>query len=58
MEEFPLLFLRFQASLSWMRTSVCNGGGIAALCLLAAMLKRDVPSGLVREIVRLPMPLT
>lgn len=53
---FFVLFLRLRAGASWLRTAVLTGGGIGALLILAGILNRDFPGGLLQEMLALPWP--
>jgi len=55
---FLLAFFRIRAKRSWTGTALLTGSGIAFICLLAGILNRDFPPGLLQELARLPWPLT
>lgn len=54
---FLLFFFRVKAQIGWLRTIVFSAAGIAVLCLLANVLNRDFPPGLLQSYVHLPWPL-
>ena len=53
---FFMLFLRLRAGASWLRTAALTGGGIGALLTLAGVLNRELPGGLLQEMLALPWP--
>ena len=55
---FLLAFLRRRAGRSWAGTALLTAAGISFICLLAGILNRDFPPGLLQEFARLPWPLT
>ena len=55
---FLLAFFRRRAGRSWSGTVLLTGAGISFICLLAGILNRDFPPGLLQEFARLPWPLT
>ncbi len=54
---FLLTFFRIRAQASWKMTLILTGAGIALMCLMAWLLNRDFPPGLLQEAVDLPWPL-
>ena len=54
---FFLLFLRIHAGLGWPRIAIMLACGVGGLLLLAGVLNRDFPPGLLQEFVELPWPL-
>lgn len=54
---FLVLFLRVRAGLGWARTVVMSGLGIGFMCMMAGVLNRDFPPGLLQSFVDLPWPL-
>jgi hypothetical protein len=54
---FLLTFFRVRAQGSWLRTVILTAGGIALMCLMAGVLHRDFPPGLLQALVELPWPL-
>ena len=58
LSAFLLAFFRIRAKRSWTGTALLTGTGIAFICLLAGILNRDFPPGLLQELARLPWPLT
>lgn len=55
---FLLTFIRFRAERSWGFSAAYTAAGIAFICLLAGLLNRDFPPGLLQDYVDLPWPLT
>ncbi|MEM7491347.1 MAG: tricarboxylate transporter, partial [Pseudomonadota bacterium] len=55
---FTTVFLRFRAGLSWARAGLLMGCGVGFLILMARLLNRDFPPGLLQDLVDLPWPLT
>ena len=55
---FFLAFFRVRAGLSWTRTLIMSGAGIAFICAMAGTLNRNFPPGLLQDLVKLPWPLT
>lgn len=55
---FLTVFMRFRAGLNWTKSLIYMGSGIAFMCLMAWILNRDFPPGLLQEFVELPWPLT
>ena len=54
---FLISFLRIRAGLSWFQTGIYTAAGIAFMCLMASLLNRDFPPGLLQSYVQLPWPL-
>ncbi|MEM8663129.1 MAG: tripartite tricarboxylate transporter permease [Pseudomonadota bacterium] len=54
---FMVLFLRIRAGVSWPRTALMGGAGILLMCVMAGVLNRDFPPGLLQGYVNLPWPL-
>jgi ABC-type sulfate transport system permease component len=54
---FLLSFLRIRAQLTWLTSLLYTGSGIVFMCLMAWLLNRDFPPGLLQKIVDLPWPL-
>ena len=55
---FLLAFFRRRAGRGWAGTALPTAAGISFICLLAGILNRDFPPGLLQEFARLPWPLT
>ncbi|MEM7490489.1 MAG: tripartite tricarboxylate transporter permease [Pseudomonadota bacterium] len=55
---FTTVFLRLRAGLSWARAGLLMGCGVGVLILMARLLNRDFPPGLLQDLVDLPWPLT
>ncbi len=55
---FLVAFFRVRAGTGWTRTVTLSVAGIAFMCLMAWVLNRDFPPGLLQELVELPWPLT
>ena len=55
---FLLAFFRVRAGLEWARSAILTAAGIAFMCLVAGLLNRDFPPGLLQSLVELPWPLT
>ena len=55
---FLLAFMRLRVGKSWGFAAVYTGAGIAFICLMAGLLNRDFPAGLLQSVVNLPWPLT
>lgn len=55
---FLVAFLRIRAGLGWTRALVLSGLGIGFMLVMAAVLNRDFPPGLLQDYMRLPWPLT
>ena len=55
---FLLAFFRVRAGLEWARSAILTAAGIAFMCLVAGLLNRDFPPGLLQSLVALPWPLT
>jgi len=54
---FFLAFLRISAKASWARTLLLTLLGIGGLLILAGILNRDFPQGLLQEVFDLPWPI-
>ncbi|MGB0694717.1 MAG: tripartite tricarboxylate transporter permease [Rhodospirillaceae bacterium] len=54
---FLIAFLRIRAGASWQRTLILTAVGIGFMCLMAGLLNRDFPPGLLQGAVDLPWPL-
>jgi putative tricarboxylic transport membrane protein len=54
---FLLSFLRIRAQLTWLTSLLYTGSGIVFMCLMAWLLNRDFPPGLLQNVVDLPWPL-
>ena len=54
---FLISFLRVRAGASWGKTLLLTACGIAFMCLMAGVLNRDFPPGLLQSAVDLPWPL-
>ena len=55
---FLFTFMRFRAGLGWVFTGVYTAAGVVFMSLMAGILNRDFPPGLLQEFVSLPWPLT
>ncbi|MEM6824291.1 MAG: tripartite tricarboxylate transporter permease [Pseudomonadota bacterium] len=55
---FLLLFIRIRAGQGWGFAAGYAAVGIAFMCIMAGILNRDFPPGLLQEFVSLPWPLT
>ncbi len=55
---FLVTFLKVRAGLSWQRTLMLSALGIGFMCLMAGVLNRDFPPGLLQDYVDLPWPFT
>ena len=55
---FLAAFIRFRTGRSRVFAAVYTAAGIGFMCLMAGVLNRDFPPGLLQEFVRLPWPLT
>ncbi|GFE65334.1 tripartite tricarboxylate transporter permease [Litoreibacter roseus] len=55
---FLLTFLRLRAACSWGLTLLLSAFGLAFMLMMAGVLRRDFPPGLLQEYVDLPWPLT
>ena len=55
---FLFTFMRFRAGLGWAFTGVYTAAGVVFMSLMAGILNRDFPPGLLQEFVSLPWPLT
>ena len=51
-------FLKIRAGMGTAFCAIYTAGGIAFMCLMAGLLNRDFPPGLLQEYVDLPWPLT
>ena len=54
---FLLAFFRIRAGESWTKTVILTAAGIGFMCLMASLLNRDFPPGLLQDMVDLPWPL-
>ena len=54
---FLISFLRVRAGSGWIKTLILSACGICFMCLVAYMLNRDFPPGLLQDAVDLPWPL-
>lgn len=54
---FLIAFLRVRAGAGWGKTLLLTACGIAFMCLMAGVLNRDFPPGLLQNAVDLPWPL-
>ncbi|WP_193142114.1 tripartite tricarboxylate transporter permease [Meridianimarinicoccus sp. MJW13] len=54
---FLITFLRVRAGAGWGKTLILTACGIAFMCLMAGVLNRDFPPGLLQHYVPLPWPL-
>lgn len=55
---FFVTFLRLRAGVNWLRTMVMTATGITAIILMASLLNRDFPPGLLQDLVELPWPFS
>ncbi len=55
---FLFAFIRFRAGRGLGFAALYSAGGIAFMCLMAGLLNRDFPPGLLQSYVDLPWPLT
>ena len=55
---FLFLFMRVRAGLNAAMSAIYTACGLALMCLMASLLNRDFPPGLLQEFVDLPWPLT
>ena len=55
---FLLLFIRHRAGKSWVYAATYAASGIAFICLMAWVLNRDFPPGILQSYADLPWPLT
>ena len=55
---FLSLFMLFRAHLKPLMASIYTACGVGLMCLMAWMLNRDFPPGLLQEYFELPWPLT
>ena len=53
---FFVVALRVRAGLDWLRVAILTGGGLTVLLVLAGVLNRDFPAGMLQEFVDLPWP--
>ena len=53
---FLLLFFRIRAGISWIKTIILTAAGIGLMCMMAFVLNRDFPPGLLQQFVELPWP--
>jgi len=54
---FLFFFMRHRASLSYAMALVYTVCGIAFMCMMASVLNRDFPPGLLQNVIELPWPL-
>ena len=54
---FLMLFMHLRAQQSWLRAAVFTAAGIGFMLLMASLLNRDFPPGLLQSLVELPWPL-
>ena len=54
---FLFTFMRVRAGRSWGFSALYTVGGIALICVMAGLLNRDFPAGLLQSYVSLPWPL-
>ena len=55
---FLVAFISIRADKSWAYAAAYGAAGIALICAMAWILKRDFPPGLLQSLVKLPWPLT
>ncbi|MEM7072430.1 MAG: tripartite tricarboxylate transporter permease, partial [Pseudomonadota bacterium] len=55
---FLVSFMRYRAQLPWWQAAVYSACGLAFMCIMAWVLRRDFPPGLLQSFVDLPWPLT
>ena len=55
---FLIAFFRLRANVGWTHSAVCTALGIAFMLLMAWMLNRDFPPGLLQSYFDLPWPFT
>ena len=55
---FLLSFFRLRAGCEWKQTLILTACGIGLMCVMAGLLNRDFPPGLLQDAVKLPWPLT
>jgi len=55
---FLLTFIRFRAQRSWGFAAAYAAAGIAFMCLMAGILNRDFPAGVLQNMMDLPWPLS
>ncbi len=53
---FLLSFMRIRAGLSWAYAAIYAAGGVSFMCVMAWVLNRDFPPGLLQAYVELPWP--
>jgi TctA family transporter len=53
---FFVVFLRYRAQISWVRSVILTAAAAAAVSTLAGMLNRDFPAGQLQSLVDLPWP--
>jgi len=53
---FFIVALRMRAGLAWSRVVILTSSGMSVLLVLAGVLNRDFPAGLLQELVSLPWP--
>ena len=54
---FLMLFMHLRAQQSWLRASIFTAAGIGFMLLMASLLNRDFPPGLLQSLIDLPWPL-
>ena len=54
---FLMLFMHLRAQQSWLRAAMFTAAGIGFMLLMASLLNRDFPPGLLQSLVELPWPL-
>ncbi len=54
---FLTAFFRFRAGAGWAGTLALSAAGIGLICIMADVLNRDFPPGLLQGVVSLPWPL-
>ena len=55
---FLFTFIRVRAGRSWGIAAIYTAAGISFMCLMAGLLNRDFPPGLLQSFAELPWPLT
>lgn len=55
---FLVLFFRIRAQVSWLKTAVLTVSGLALMMVMASLLNRDFPPGLLQTAMDLPWPLS
>ncbi len=54
---FLFAFIRVRARRSWGFAALYSVAGIGFICMMAGLLNRDFPAGLLQDLVKLPWPL-